>query len=341
MYLIHKNLLILYFRFLTDHRRLNVAITRAKKALYIIGHLRTFEFNKYWSNLIAYAKNHNIIVRVDENMSCAKECLKVNSSTCVTENTTHTEGKAKSNSDCQVQLNLSGSSHNAMTKISSDPLVAKKHLIVDKSAFVLQRKPIQYIDALPKARSGASMISSSKNSPTKGIPTKATQKFSSSSELQQEEHHPSPNTTDVIKSSDLTTTDHQNVQLENGSNYRTEFNTSQVTININKSRSPSKTKALCSTVASSTLKYADKITSNVYIPSVPSNGTNSCSYVNKHTPCSSRQVEFSNVPTHALNNKTQWGGQRKRISHFANTSRQTKRRQCDDDDAGSKKAKYN
>ena len=273
-------------------------------------------------------------------MSCVRDCLKVNPSTCVTENITLTKGKAKSNGDHQLQSNLSSSSKNAVTEVSSDVLVAKKHLIVDKSAFVLHRKPIQYIDALPKTRSEVSMISSSKNSSTKGIPTKVKRKFSSSGELQHKEHHFSPNKTDTIKSSDLTTTDNQKLWLENGSSYGKEFNTSQVTVNIKNSRLLSKTNALCSTVASTTLQYMDEIASNVSIPSVPSNATNSCSYVNIHNPCSSRQVEFSNVPTHALNDKTQWGGQRKRISHFANTSRQTKRRQCDDD-AGVKKAKYN
>ena len=177
---------ILYFRFLTDHRRLNVAITRAKKALYIIGHLRTFQFNKYWSNLIDHAEKENVIVRVDENMSCARKCLKVNSSVGITENQVYTKGQAK-HGDHEVQLALPGSSHNTVTEQSSDVLLTEKHSMVDRSAFILPRKSIKYIDNLPKSKA-----ETSKNySPSKNTSTTGKQKRSSS-ELRHKDHEPSP-----------------------------------------------------------------------------------------------------------------------------------------------------
>lgn len=42
--------------FLADWQRLNVAITRSKNALWIVGNAKTLEFNNLWRNLIFYMK---------------------------------------------------------------------------------------------------------------------------------------------------------------------------------------------------------------------------------------------------------------------------------------------
>ena len=159
-------------RFLTDHRRLNVAITRARKALYIIGHLRTFQFNKHWNNLITHAEKQSVIVRVDENMSCAKECvsgMKAISSLCATKNQAYIKDTPKHN---EIQCT---SPHVTVTEASIPLLtIPNSSKVVDRSAFSSQRKPIRYIDALPK------------NSPNKNVSTTGKRKLSLSNEHKSE-----------------------------------------------------------------------------------------------------------------------------------------------------------
>jgi senataxin len=50
--------------FLRDVRRLNVAITRAKKALWVVGHAQTLRQSPAWSALIAYADHMGCLMRV-------------------------------------------------------------------------------------------------------------------------------------------------------------------------------------------------------------------------------------------------------------------------------------
>ena len=164
--------MILCCRFLTDHRRLNVALTRARKALYIIGHLRTFQFNKHWNNLITHAEKQSVIVRVDENMSCAKECvsgMKAISSLCATKNQAYIKDTPKHN---EIQCT---SPHVTVTEASIPLLtIPNSSKVVDRSAFSSQRKPIRYIDALPK------------NSPNKNVSTAGKRKLSLSNEHKSE-----------------------------------------------------------------------------------------------------------------------------------------------------------
>ncbi|OMJ77296.1 hypothetical protein SteCoe_23165 [Stentor coeruleus] len=48
--------------FLTDKRRMNVAITRAKFALWIVGAVKCLEKNKYWEMLVSYCKEKQRVV---------------------------------------------------------------------------------------------------------------------------------------------------------------------------------------------------------------------------------------------------------------------------------------
>ena len=162
------------YRFLTDHRRLNVAITRARKALYIIGHLRTFQFNKHWNNLITHAEKQSVIVRVDENMNCAKECIsgmKAISSLCTTKNQVYIKDTTKHD-----EIQSSSSVTEASMPLLTIPNSSSK--VVDRSAFSSQRKPIQYIEALPKTKPA--------NSSNKNISTAGKRKLSLSNEHKSE-----------------------------------------------------------------------------------------------------------------------------------------------------------
>ena len=317
---------MLYFRFLTDHRRLNVAITRAKKALYIIGHLRTFQFNKYWSNLIAHAEKQNIIVRVDENMSCAKECLKVNSSVCVTENQAYTKDQIKHDNH-KVQLTPPGSSHNTVTEESSDTLTTEKHSTVDRSAFILQRKSVKYIDTLPKSK--AKNYSQSKNTPITGK-----QKLSSSSELKYKDHQPSPKKVHVPPTNDK----HKNLSSSSSKHAKPKLKDQTASSVMDKQKVIQVHDETAKSVLSPSLTAIDVQKSKQETTSQMT----TTNLLGLHTSSSSRQVEFSNVSTYDFNdNRTdKWGGQRKRISRFADMSggRQVRKRHHDDD-TGSKKAK--
>ena len=45
--------------FLSDRRRMNVAITRAKHSLFVIGNSKTLNKDKNWREFIIYCKNLN------------------------------------------------------------------------------------------------------------------------------------------------------------------------------------------------------------------------------------------------------------------------------------------
>ena len=55
--------------FLIDERRLNVAITRPRHFLYIIGNSRTLEKCDFWKNMISYCKENTLYVP----LSCKHE----------------------------------------------------------------------------------------------------------------------------------------------------------------------------------------------------------------------------------------------------------------------------
>ena len=47
--------------FVSDPRRMNVALTRAKCGLIVIGNSKTLEHDKSWAIWLTYMKKHNLI----------------------------------------------------------------------------------------------------------------------------------------------------------------------------------------------------------------------------------------------------------------------------------------
>lgn len=48
--------------FVTDPRRMNVAFTRAKRGLVVVGSSATLSSNKYWASWLKYMKDQNLAV---------------------------------------------------------------------------------------------------------------------------------------------------------------------------------------------------------------------------------------------------------------------------------------
>ena len=323
----------MFSRFLTDQRRLNVAITRAKRALYIIGHLRTFQYNKHWNNLITHAEKQNVIVRVDKDMNCAKECLigmKASLSVSITEDQTCIKkGKAKND---EIQC-VSSSHSTIMAESTSGPTITNA-AVVDRSAFAIRKNSVQIIDALPKLKA--------KNSPSKNTSTASRRKSSSSHELERKEQTlhtlpkkvrfsstdhmntssssnkcAKPNTVTALNDKTLSSapgkqkatqaTDEATKQKSkqiSGPSHRTELtrSTSQATVQTvddTKLSLSTKTGQVYSAVVLSLLttedKFGKKTPSDKTVFGVPSNMAYSYSSVNIHGhPSTSRQVESSN-----------------------------------------------
>ena len=344
--------------FLTDHRRLNVAITRARKALYIIGHLRTFQFNKHWNNLIAHAEKQSVIVRVDESMNCAKECLsgmKADSSVSVTKNQACIKDKPKHD---EIQSN------STVTETSTPLLTIPSTKVVDRPAFSSQRKSIQYIDALPKSKPI--------NSPNKNTSTAGKCKLSLTNELRSEElpskkvhflltddqhktssKHTKPNALIGLKDQTVSSatgkqkvtpaspvsgktvkstlspsksaTNMQKLNQVSGPYYGTQSKSIsqriEQTIDEKKSKVSSKTEGISSVMFSSVNRLKSSDSSSVMEMMACSDET-VCSVpskVNVQSPSTSRQSEFSSA-SHEYNRTEKWGGKRHRVSHYVNRS---------------------
>lgn len=62
--------------FLSDVRRMNVALTRAKYSLFIVGSAKTLVANQYWRELIDHAKETNVLRALDRVPSVSGPCPK-------------------------------------------------------------------------------------------------------------------------------------------------------------------------------------------------------------------------------------------------------------------------
>lgn len=54
-------IMLLFRRFLTDRQRMNVALTRARHALYVFGHMETLKVGKYTQLLFYPHSRHSLI----------------------------------------------------------------------------------------------------------------------------------------------------------------------------------------------------------------------------------------------------------------------------------------
>jgi senataxin len=50
--------------FLSDVRRMNVALTRAKYFLFVVARCKTISMNPYWKDLVQHAKESNAVIRI-------------------------------------------------------------------------------------------------------------------------------------------------------------------------------------------------------------------------------------------------------------------------------------
>jgi len=120
-----------------------VAITRAKIALYVVVHLNTFKGNKDWKMLIDHAEKQKLIVFVDKDMRCAQECINRELAT-----SRRLSVSEKSNKVPQVPLGDHTSLPSSILPAGAMPF-KEKHPGVDRSAFPSPRKGVQYVDPLP------------------------------------------------------------------------------------------------------------------------------------------------------------------------------------------------
>jgi len=145
-----------------------VAITRAKKALYVIGHLRTFKGNKDWKMFINHAEKQSVVVSVDRDMRCAQECLNRKATVSKSAESVSTE---KSIEVPQVPLHRDNLN---LTIPAGAVSLKEKHPAVDRSAFPSPRKGTKFVDPLPLSTKPAKK-SIPINSPTKRFPSSSTE----------------------------------------------------------------------------------------------------------------------------------------------------------------------
>ena len=57
--------------FVSDKKRVNVSLTRARKALIIMGNVNYLEIVDNWKDVVHYAKNKDIIINQDDGVTSA------------------------------------------------------------------------------------------------------------------------------------------------------------------------------------------------------------------------------------------------------------------------------
>jgi hypothetical protein len=51
--------------FLSDKKRMNVALTRARKSLWVVGHAETLAKNRFWARLVEHAADQDVLFRIE------------------------------------------------------------------------------------------------------------------------------------------------------------------------------------------------------------------------------------------------------------------------------------
>jgi hypothetical protein len=51
--------------FLSDKKRMNVALTRARKSLWVVGHAETLSKNRFWARLVEHAADQDVLFRIE------------------------------------------------------------------------------------------------------------------------------------------------------------------------------------------------------------------------------------------------------------------------------------
>ena len=62
--------------FLQDKERLNVALTRARKSLIVVGHVNTLKSSQMWDSFIQNASERKVLKNYNEISKCLSKVLK-------------------------------------------------------------------------------------------------------------------------------------------------------------------------------------------------------------------------------------------------------------------------
>jgi len=294
-----------------------VAITRAKKALYVIGHLKTFKGNKDWKMLIDHAEKQKVVVLVDRDMRCAQECL--NRELTVSNSAKSVSVLEKCTEVPQVPHRDHLISPSSM--ISAGTVSFKeRHPAVDRSAFSSPRKGAKYVDPLPLSTKPAkrSTLIKSPIGMQKQFPGSSTEQPVGEALL---DSPVTPSKTKAI------------VPAANKQNSFTDGSSTSETINI-------VAKKLCGTGISKNITqglHSDHRDMPIpEVDNVSSYGMSSHTSTKVKGAPSKSRVAVANATKHldAVGCNGTWGGQRKRISHY------TKRSHSDNVTSNSKRVKH-
>ena len=291
-----------------------MAITRAKKALYVIGHLKTFKGNKDWKMFINHAEKQKVVVLVDRDMRCAQECL--NRELTVSKS-------AKCVSVVEKSIELPPVPHRDHLILPSSMIPAgtvsfkEKNPAVDRSAFSSPRKSAKYVPPLPLSTKPAkrSTLIKSSTGMQKQLPGSSTEQPAGEALL---DSPVTPSKTIAM----VPAADKQKSFTDGSSTFET-INTVA--------------KKLCGTGISKNITqglHSDHL--DMPIPEVDNVSSSSHTSTKVEGAPSKSRVAAANATKHldAVGCNVTWGGQRKRISHY------TKRSHSDNVTSNSKRVKH-